>query len=261
METVISKDGTHIAYDVYGDGKPVIMIGGTMNSRVFGAAPGAQQLGKAFAVYDYDRRGRGDSGDNQPYHPSKEIDDIAALIEAAGGRAGLCGFSAGAALAMEAAIELGPERVSKLAMYEGPYTSDPVVLKEWGDFGETLHRAAESGNTDQLVMAFVGIVHAEHQVDALRKDTATWQKLSKLAPTLVYDHKVIGPSKQIPDERLAEVEIPTLVICGGDSGSNVIADTEHIARVIPHGTSQVLPKQSHSVEPTAIAPVLQKFFA
>jgi pimeloyl-ACP methyl ester carboxylesterase len=259
MKTAISKDGTQIAYDVYGGGQPIIMVGGTMNSRVFGPAPAAQLLGKDFAVYDYDRRGRGDSGDNRPYDPSKEVEDIAALIEAAGGQAALCGFSSGGALAMEAALELGPERVTKLAIYEGPFTSDPVVLKEWQDYGKALHQAVKSGDADKMVMAFASLVHAE--VETLRKDKATWQKLSKLAPTLMYDYEIIGTDKHIPEERLAGIKAPTLVICGADSGSKVIAYTERIANLIPRGTSKVLPGQSHSVEPVAIAPILRDFFA
>lgn len=261
MNTATAKDGTHIAYDVYGSGQPVIMVGGTMNSRVFGPAPGAELLSKDVAVYDYDRRGRGDSGDNQPYSPDKEIEDIAALIDVAGGSASLCGFSAGAALAMEAALELGSERVIKLAMYEGPYTSDPVVLQEWQDYGKTLRQAVESGDTDEMVMAFIGLVHAEDQAETLRQDKATWQKLSKLAPTLMYDYKIIGSTKHIPEKRLAKIKIPTLILCGGNSGSEVIADTEHIANLIPQGTYRVLPGQSHSVKPAAIAPILRDFFA
>lgn len=49
---------------------------------------------------------------------------------------------------MKAAVELGHEHVAKLAIYEGPFTSDPVVLKEWQDYGEALHEAVKSDNTD-----------------------------------------------------------------------------------------------------------------
>lgn len=261
MRTVTSKDGTRIAYDIYGAGQPVILIGGTMNSRLFGPAPGARLLGADFAVYDYDRRGRGDSGDNQPYTPQKEIEDIRALIEAAGGRAALCGFSAGAALAIDAASEFGPQSVTKLAIYECPFTSDAALLKEWQDYGEALNRAAKQADIEQMVLAFVTLVHAEDQVEALRKDKATWQKLSQLAPTLMYDYQVIGPTKDIPSSRLANIETPTLVLCGSASGAKAIADTEHIANLIPHGVSRILPGQSHSVEPAAIAPVLRDFFS
>jgi len=261
MKTAISKDGTRIAYDVYGEGQPVIMVGGTMNSRIFGPAPAAQLLGEHFAVYDYDRRGRGDSGDNQPYTPQKEIEDIAALIDVVGGPAALCGFSAGGALAMQAAVELGPTQVTKLAIYEGPYTSNPVVLKEWQDYGAMLHGAIRSGKTEELVIAFISLVHAEDQVESLRKDKAAWEKLSKLAPTLKYDFEVIGPTKAIPNTKVAKIEVPTLVLCGGNSGPKVIADAKHVARLIPHGSWKVLPGQSHSVDPAVIAPFLRDFFA
>jgi pimeloyl-ACP methyl ester carboxylesterase len=110
-------------------------------------------------------------------------------------------------------------------------------------------------------MAFIGLVHAEDQVETLRKDKATWQKLSSLAPTLMYDFKVIGPTKDVPDESLAKVKIPTLVICGSDSGAEVITDTEHIANLIPQGIPRVLPGQSHSVESAVLAPVLRDFFS
>ncbi len=261
MRTTISKDGTTIAYDVYGDGHPIIMIGGTMNSRIFGPAPAAKLLGKDFAVCDYDRRGRGDSGDKQPYSPSKEIEDIAALVEATGGQAALCGYSSGAALAIEAAIELGPERIIKMAMYEAPYTSDVTALKEWHEYGNALHQATKSGDTDKMIMAFLSLVHAKDQAEAFRKDTTMWQKFSQLAPTLMYDYEVVGPTKQIPDKRLTKLNIPALVICGSDSGMEMIADTEYIARTISHAVSKVLPGQSHEVEAAAIAPVLRNFFA
>ena len=259
MKIVTSKDGTKIAYDVYGKGQPVIMVGGTMNSRLFGPAPGAKILGDDFAVYDYDRRGRGDSSDNKPYSPHKEVEDIAALIEAAGGKAALCGFSAGAALAMEAAIELGAERVTRLVMYEGPYTRDSAVLKEWQDYGTVLRDAVDSDNVEALVMAFIKLVHAEDQVDTLKKDKATWQKLLKLAPTLIYDYEIIGPTKQVTEKRFAQLSIPTLVICGGNSGTQMINDTRYIAKLMAHGSSMILSGQSHSVESEVIAPVLRDF--
>lgn len=110
-------------------------------------------------------------------------------------------------------------------------------------------------------MTFIKLVHAEDQVETLRKDRATWQKLSKLAPTLMYDYKLIGPTKHIPKDLLAKIKIPTLVICGGDSGSGVVADTKYIARLMAHGSAEILPGQSHSVTPEVIAPILRDFFA
>lgn len=119
MLTVTSRDGTRIAYDRLGAGPAVILVNGALADRSAGAEI-AKQLAPRFTVISYDRRGKGESGDNQPYAVGREIEDIAALIDAAGGAAHLVGFSSGAALALEAASALGP-KVTKLAVYEPPY--------------------------------------------------------------------------------------------------------------------------------------------
>src|SRR5258707_2088251 len=118
--TVTSQDGTTIAYDNLGHEPAVILVAGAFCSRSFWSGPQlAKLLASRFTVYNYDRRGRGESGDTKPYAVAREIEDIDALIAAAGGPAFVYGHSSGAALAMEAAVELG-DKVKKLAMYEAP---------------------------------------------------------------------------------------------------------------------------------------------
>src|SRR5947208_13088614 len=122
--TVTSKDGTRIAYDKIGHGPAVILVAGALCSRSFWSGPElAKLLARSFTVYNYDRRGCGDSGDTKPYALEREIEDIEALIDEAGGWAYLYGHSSGAALALEAAFRLG-NKVKKLAMYEAPYNDD-----------------------------------------------------------------------------------------------------------------------------------------
>src|SRR5438477_29188 len=129
MDTVRSKDGTRIAFDKLGDGPAVILVDGAMGTRSSGSKPElAKLLAQHFTVYSYDRRGRGDSGDTQPYAVDREIEDIDALIDAAGGSACLHGHSSGGCLALEAAVKLG-DRVKKLAIYEAPYNDDPEAEK------------------------------------------------------------------------------------------------------------------------------------
>src|SRR5207302_8711613 len=138
METitsiVTSKDGTRIAYDKIGHGPAVILVAGALCSRSFWSGPElAKLLAPGFTVYNYDRRGRGDSGDTKPYAVAREIEDIEALIDDAGGIACLYGHSSGGALALEAAIRLGG-KVKKLAMYEAPYNDDPEAQRAWGEY-------------------------------------------------------------------------------------------------------------------------------
>src|SRR5216684_6143173 len=125
MKTVISQDGTSIAYDQVGQGPAVILVAGAFSYRKYpGSVQLADLLAKHFTVFNYDRRGRGDSGDTRPYAVDREIEDIQALIEVAGGTAALYGHSSGAALALDAALKLGSS-VSKIALYEAPYDDDP----------------------------------------------------------------------------------------------------------------------------------------
>src|SRR6185436_11543921 len=79
-------------------------------------------LASHFTVYTYDRRGRHESGDTRPYAPSREVEDLAAIVAAAGGRAALLGLSSGAALSLEAAASGLP--ITKVVAYEPPYVDD-----------------------------------------------------------------------------------------------------------------------------------------
>src|SRR5205085_3673302 len=130
-----SADGTTIAFDQLGKGPAVILVGGALEQRAMDSetAQLAPLLAQHFTVFHYDRRGRGDSTDTQPFAVEREIEDIEALINEAGGSAFLFGISSGAALAMEAAIELGI-KVKKLAIYEAPYNSDEVARKAWTEY-------------------------------------------------------------------------------------------------------------------------------
>ena len=123
MSHVTSKDGTTIAYERSGNGPALILVDGALCSRAFGPSPKlAPLLARHFTVYAYDRRGRGESGDTRPYSPAREVEDIAALIEAAGGPACLLGLSSGGALALEAAPS--GVRVDKVVAYEPPYVDE-----------------------------------------------------------------------------------------------------------------------------------------
>src|SRR5215208_2428719 len=127
MRTVTSKDGTTIAFDQAGHGPALILVGGALEQRAWESETAKLAalpvMTEHFTVFHYDRRGRGDSTDTLPFSLEREIEDIEALIDEAGGSAFLFGISSGAALAMEAAIAL-PAKVRKLAMYEAPYNTE-----------------------------------------------------------------------------------------------------------------------------------------
>jgi pimeloyl-ACP methyl ester carboxylesterase len=143
MEKVHSEDGTAIAFDRSGEGPALILVGGAFEQRALDTETAKLAalplLAQHFTVFHYDRRGRGESTDTQPYAVEREIEDIEALINEAGGSAFVFGISSGAALAMEAAIKLG-SKVKKLAMYEAPYNSDEAARQAWTDHRKQLKK-------------------------------------------------------------------------------------------------------------------------
>src|SRR5215208_7315857 len=153
MMTVTSNDGTRIAYDKLGEGPPLLLVGGAFNTRTFGPNGGlAPLLAERFTVHNYDRRGRGDSGDTAPYAVEREIEDIEAVIALAGGRAHLYGSSSGAGLALEAAAAGAP--VDQLILWEPPYNLDPAGRPP-ADSVEQLDRMVAEGRRGDAAEFFM----------------------------------------------------------------------------------------------------------
>src|SRR5262245_36426832 len=121
MGIVTSRDGTSIAFDRIGMGSPLVLVGGALQYRAIDrrTAQLAELLAAEFAVYHYDRRGRGDSADRATYAVDREIEDLDAVIAHAGEMAVVFGSSSGAVLALRAAY--AGVAIRKLALYEPPF--------------------------------------------------------------------------------------------------------------------------------------------
>src|SRR5712671_6090521 len=155
MKTVLSADGTTIAFDQSGQGPSLILVAGALCARLSWSGPElAKLLAPHFTVYNYDRRGRGDSGDTKPYAVEREVEDIEALIDEAGGAAYLYGHSSGASLALEAAIKLGG-KVEKLAMYEAPYNDDDEAKRAWKEYTNQLTNLLAANRRGDAVALFM----------------------------------------------------------------------------------------------------------
>jgi pimeloyl-ACP methyl ester carboxylesterase len=260
MQKVTSKDGTQIAYDQQGQGPAVILVDGALCFRSFGPMPGlAKLLEPDFTVYTYDRRGRGDSTDTKPYAVEREVEDIEALIKAAGNSAYLCGLSSGAALALEAAIRLG-DKVKKLALYEAPYNSDQAALQEYKDYRKQLGEllaAGRRGDAAVLFMKFVGT--PTDMVDGMRQ-SPMWSVFEAVAPTLAYDAADLGEDRTVPTQRAAWVTASTLAMNGSASFPFMYDTAKAIANAIPHAQLRTLEGQRHDVSMEVLAPVLVDFF-
>lgn len=256
METITSRDGTMIAFDKMGEGPPVVLVCGGSVDRTADAAI-AQQLASDFTVFNYDRRGRGDSGDMQPYAIEREVEDIQVMIEAAGGSAFLWGSSSGAALALIAA-ENGVS-ASKLALWEPPYIPDgfPKPPEDQVEQYETMVAEGRRGDAVEYFMSKVIGLPPEFVAGA--RTQPFWPAQEALAHTLAYDARIMS-DYTVPVDRAASVKIPTLVIAGGADFPWMRQTAQALADALPDGKVRFLEGQGHDVDPAVLAPVLVEFF-
>jgi pimeloyl-ACP methyl ester carboxylesterase len=257
MNTVTSHDGTTIAFDRLGDGPPVILVCGGSVDRMSNAGL-AQQLAQHFTVFNYDRRGRGDSGDTPPYAVEREIEDIEAVAIAAGGSAFLYGTSSGAALALAAARAL-PARITKLALWEPPYMVEGRPRPP-ADTARTYTELVEQGRRGDAVEYFMAkVVGLPPEFVAFARSQPWWAGQEAIAHTLAYDATIMG-DYSLPAERAAAVTTPTIVLAGGASFPFMRETAQALAELMPNAQVRTLEGQEHNVAPEAMAPVLVEFF-
>jgi len=256
MNKVISADGTPIAFDRLGHGPALILIGGGPTDRSANAAL-ADLLSGHFTVYNYDRRGRGDSGDTTPYAVDREYEDIQALITEAGGSALVYGTSGGGIIALEAAAR--GLSITGLAVWEPPYIlpgSRPAVP---ADYADRLARLLdEDRRGDMLDLFFIAAVGIPEEFVAPMRAMPGRSAMEAIAHTLVYDAAITGDFS-LPADRIATVTVPTVVIDGGTTPW-LTAAAEAVAATLPGARRHTLDGQPHNVDPAAIAPALTAFF-
>lgn len=261
MDKVISKDGTPLAYDRVGEGPPLIVVAGATATRA-ATAPQAEELSDHFTVFNYDRRGRGDSGDTAPYAVEREVGDLAAIIEEAGGSAFVVGHSSGAVLALEAAKQGLP--IPKLALYEPPFVIDDSRPPLPDDYVPHLRALIAEGRPEDALKYFmtaaVGIP-AEY-IDGMTQGPF-WESSVAVAHTISYDGEIMGDTMSGDPaalERFAGVTTATLVMVGSESPPYQHNAVETLAKLLPNVQMRVMAGQEHGIEPEVLSPALREFF-
>lgn len=256
MSTAVSTDGTDLAYDVAGSGPPIVLVAGAFNTRST-TAPLAALLERRLTVFNLDRRGRGDSGDTPPYAVEREVEDLAAVIAAAGGEASIFGYSSGAVLALEAAAS--GLAIMRLALYEPPFLLDDSRPRPRADLGQSVAALVSAGRRGEAVELYQteGIGMPAEVVVQLR-DAPFRPGLEAIAHTLPYDAAITG-DLSLPTERLASISTPALVLAGADSAPFMRDGARAAADALPHGRLHVLPGQTHHIDPAVTGPVVEEF--
>ena len=255
---VTSADGTRIAYERAGSGAPVILVCGGSVDRSSNA-PLAALLAKHLTVFNYDRRGRGDSGDAAPYAVQREIEDLAAMIDVAGQRAFVYGSSSGAALALEAAASGLP--IAKLVLWEPPYMVDDDMPRPPANQAGHYRELVAAGRRGEAVEFFMSkVVGLPPEFVAQARQAPWWPAQEALAHTLAYDAEIMG-DYSLPAQRVAAVTMPTLVMSGTASFPWIGRTAVALANMLPHGQHCSLEGQTHDAAAEAIAVAMLDFLA
>lgn len=255
MPSLASKDGTNIVFDRVGDGPPVVIVGGVVGDRSQ-QAPVAQLLGEQFTVYNYDRRGHGESGFTEPYSTDREVEDLATVIAGAGGSASVFATSGCSVIALQAAAD--GTGISRLALWEPPFIVDdsrPPVPSDYRSQLEALLEQDRRGDMVALFLTEAAGIPAPF-VEQLRQ-APFWGAQEAAADTLVYDATMMR-DYDIPASA-ESVQVPTLVLDGATTPW-LTASADKLASLLPNARRQSLTGQQHNVEPDAIAPGLSAFF-
>lgn len=258
FQTTQSKDGTTLAYDVYGSGPALIYITGASCFRSF--MPVLQDVkvfANEFTVYNYDRRGRGNSGNTLPYTIEREIEDIEAMIDAAGGTAFLYGHSSGAVLALEAALRLAG-KVQKVILHDASYVHDEKERAEYKQLSQTIHQLLDNGKHAKAMRTFLKGIGMPKAFVALLPLFPGWRTMKALAPTLAYD---IALTRDLPPvERVARITIPTQIIVGEKNPVSIHEVGRQLSKAIPGAKCVQLAGEDHMANAKKVLPLLSGFF-
>lgn len=263
MHTVTSADGTQIAYDRYGDGPALILVNGALSYRQFKAFQKiAEALSAHCTVINYDRRGRGDSGQAGPVSVEHEVQDIAALIEAVGGSASLFGFSSGAALALRAAA--AGLAVDKLIAYEAPFKTDPAPKHPADDYGPRLYELVEAGDAAGAAKLFMrSAVGLPAPAVAVMSLLPMFKRFAANGLTLPFDYEALGDHNMhgspLDPSEWATVTCPTLVAYGSKTAPVLKQASIDLAGVLPNATLREVAGENHGLKAPASVSLVEGF--
>ena len=261
MSEVTSKDGIRIAVTTQGSGSPVVLINGALGARQASSAL-AGLLAARFSVLSYDRRGRGESGNTAKYAVDREVDDLAAVIDAAGGAASVFGTSSGGNLALAGAARGVP--IKKLALWEPNFLVDDGRPPLPANYVEHVNALVSSGKRGDAVQYFLTVAAGvPAQFVAPMRGMPVWAAFEAAAHSLAYDGAVVGDSmsgKPLSKQRWSSIVVPTLVIDGA-TAPWMSRGADALAKVLPNAQRRTVPGQPHDFSAEAIAPLLVEFFA
>jgi pimeloyl-ACP methyl ester carboxylesterase len=241
--STVSTDGTRICWITKGQGKPLILVHGAVADHTR-LEPFADLLADRFAVHLVDRRGRGMSGDGHTYDIELEYDDIAAVAKAIGQGVTLLGHSYGGPIVIGAATRT--DAIARVIAYEGwPSVPGSPPLYEIGDTAERIQVLLDAGDRDGAVSVvfrdLLGLDAA--QLEGMRAQRS-WKARLAAATTLPRELRT-EPTIQLAAADLAAVEVPVLLVIGGQNESALRPGADQLCSLMRDARVRVLPGQGH----------------
>jgi pimeloyl-ACP methyl ester carboxylesterase len=255
METTTAADGTTLAFDRTGRGPALAFVPGVFNLRDT-CEPIAAELADDFTCFTFDRRARGDSSNTAPYAVEREVEDLRAMIDVAGGRAAVFGFSSGAILALRAAADGLP--IDRLFLYEPPFRFEEQPPPVATDLPARLQEMVDEGRAADVVTTFQleGIGLPPEMVAGIRQ-SPYFPRLEAMAQSVVHD-ATLTAQLPVPTPAMAAVQVSTVVMRGGRTWPLLAVAAERLAALLPDATLQVLPDAAdHGLEPHSTAAAIR----
>jgi pimeloyl-ACP methyl ester carboxylesterase len=253
MRLIESTEGTTIALDRSGSGPPLVIVLGAFCDRST-SKPLAALLTANYTVYEYDRRGRGDSANGLPLTIEGEVSDLAAVAAAAGEPPFVYGHSSGGMLALEAAAR--GVKMRRLAVYEPPYTGDHYPGPE---FGRHLDQLVATGRRDAAAEQWLAMTGTPPPIIESIKSSPGWAHRQALAHTLSQDLRLANDGR-VPIERLKRINFPVLAMAGAASAPWAASATATLAGALPLASRQIVDGQQHIPAEPVVAAILESFF-
>ncbi len=257
MQHVISDDGTKVAYEKTGQGPALIITGGALGDHHF-YIPLANELAKHFTVYNFDRRGRGRSGDTQPYSVEREVEDVAALIAHAGQQVFVYGHSAGSALALRAAA--AGLKIAKLALADPPYSrhgdTDEVAKARFAEAAAKMQALHDKGDHKGAATFFLsGFGLPPEAVEEMLQSPAG-ERMIDCARALPYDYAMLGDGL-VPNALAVKAAMPTVILTAETAPETAKA----LVKIMPSAEIRMMKASAHDLAPADIAKVVTPFFS
>jgi pimeloyl-ACP methyl ester carboxylesterase len=263
-------DGAELAYQVRGDGEPVVLVHGGIVADAFAPLLDEPALRDRHRLIAYHRRGYGESSRvDAPVPVETQAADCLAVMRRVGIEAThVVGYSFGGTIALQLALDW-PEAVRSLALLEPVVPAamrDPATVQYFMDAVGAAFARYGAGDRAAAIDTFArGAFGPEYRARLERALPGALDRAAADADALFRGEFPVLQGWAFGPEQAARLRQPTLSVYHDDPAWSGFAETHEALRAwLPQLEALVVPGDSHLLqmtEPRAVARGLAEFFA